>query len=162
MPDRMISASAGAMEALHREITCARLLLQALCELEEAVHQAAPAETIWKLVRAQEAAALAASQAARSRAQYFPAEGSVEVYLQGRAPSEVSAFRALLAEAAPLRGEIERMARRTEYLARRSVEWTQAQLDVMVQWVTRPAATYERPGSARPLFQQPAFMDRSA
>ena len=162
MPDRMISASAGAMEALHREISCARLLLQAERELEEAVRQAAPAERIWTLVRAQEAAAVVASQAARSRAQWFPAPGSVEAYLKGKAPSEVSAFRALLAEAVPLRQEIDRVARRTEYLARRSVEWTQAQLDVMVQWVTRPTATYERPGAQRPLFQAPSFMDRSA
>ena len=162
MPDRMISASAGAKEALEKELSSARALLQVQRELDEAVCTAASSDRLWALVRALETAAGEATQAARERARWFSGSGSVEAYLKDRPVSEVRAYRAILSEAKSLRAEMDRTARRTEYVARRTVEWSQAQMETMVNWISRQGSTYGAPGGRRPQSRTPSFMDRSA
>lgn len=161
MPVRMISAADEAGEALRQELGAARALFDAQRELDAAVTAGAPADRLWPLLRAQEEAAIAASEAARSRSRFFHGVGSAEAFLQGKPAAEANALRALLAEAAQLRREIHRTAHRTTYIAGRTVEWTQAQLDLVIRWVTRQTATYSASGD-RPAARPVAFMDRSA
>jgi hypothetical protein len=149
-----------AVEALRAELAAARALLSAQREVESALRAGCAGEDLAALVRRQEKSAREAAQAARQRAACFGGF-PVEELLRA-APAVAPALRQMTAEASAVREEIARSARRCEYVARRSLEWSQAQMELLVRWVTSDGATYGSAGAQENPRRIPALMDRKA
>lgn len=161
MPDRPDLAPQDAVSALLRELEKARELHRAQTELEEALRRGLQADRLRPFVEKVEAAAQEAAEAAMGRRRWFNGPGSLERSLEGRNDPEARELRRLSREARELRESIHRSARRCGYVAGRSVEWTRAQMQALVQWVTRDGTTY---GGSQDRTRRPApsIMDAQA
>ena len=155
-------APEGPVEALAAELEAARELRSRQQELEAALLGGADGDAVLSCVRRQEATAREIQVATHARRLFFGGPGSLESFLEGRPPAEAEHLRRLAREAAGLREEILDNARRADYLARRAVEWTQAQVEIVVRAISGPAVTYEAPGAARRPRGAPSLLDRSA
>lgn len=145
MPARNDLAPQDAVEALLQELEKARALNRAQKDLEEALQRGLQAEALREFVEGLEAAARNAAEAANARVRWFQGPGSLERFLNGRDDPDARRLRRLAEDARALRTEIHRSARRCGYVAGRSVEWSQAQMQAMVRWATRDNVTYGRP-----------------
>ncbi len=152
----------GPAEALAAELTAARALLAAQRELESSLLSGADGDAVQACVRRQEAAQRDAQAAAHARRLHFGGPGSLEAFLEGRPVAEAEHLRRLAREAATLRTEIRETARRGDYLAKRAVNWTRGQVEILVRAVSGPAVTYHAPGASRRSRGTPSLLDRSA
>lgn len=162
MPESNDAQTEGPVTALRRELQAARDLLRAQEELEQALRSGKPGDDVLALVQRQDASARAASLACAARRSYWVGSEGFEAFLQGRPAPEAQALKDMAAQANELRDALRRSARRAEYIARRSVEWSQAQMDLMVRCLTREQDVYRLPGTQRPLRETPSLMDRTA
>jgi hypothetical protein len=155
-------AAEGPVEALAAELEAARVLLCMQRELEAALLGGADGDAVLACVRRQEATVREAQVATHARRLFFGGPGSLEPFLEGRPVAEAEHLRRLAREAAGLREEIRDNARRADYLARRAVEWTRAQVEIVVRAISGPAVTYDAPGAPRRPRGAPSLLDRSA
>jgi hypothetical protein len=155
-------AAEGPAEALAAELEAARGLLSVQRELEAALLGGADGEAVLACVRRQEATVREAQVATHARRLFFGGPGSLEPFLAGRPAAEAEQLRRLARDAAGLREEIRDSARRADYVARRAVEWTRAQVEIVVRAVSGPAVTYDAPGASRRPRGAPSLLDRSA
>jgi hypothetical protein len=162
MPESTRAVDQGPVEALRRELETARALLQIQQELEHALCTGSSGEQLMILVRREQDAVRAAHHAAAARRAHWDGAEAFEAFLGNRPPEEARSLRGLAREGVEVRETLQRVARRCEYIARRSVEWTQAQMDLVVQMLTRNEAVYQQPGRERPLRETPSLMDRTA
>jgi hypothetical protein len=151
-----------ATECVKRELAAARALLAAQQEVEAALKNGLAGEPLLALVRVQENVAREAAAAARARAVHFPGSGSLEERLCHASPIQSAELRALAEEGLRLRELIRRSARRAEFVARRSLEWSHGQMELIVRCVTRDTATYAGPGVRTAARRVPSLMDRTA
>jgi hypothetical protein len=161
MPESTSAVDRGPVEALRRELEAARALLQVQQDLEQALGAGKAGEELMGLVRVQEDAARVAQSAALVRQTFWNGPEAFETVVAAQSPMQADAMRSLANEGIGVREVLRASARRSEYVARRSVEWTQAQMDLMVQLLTRSEATYQQPGRERPLRETPSMMDRT-
>jgi hypothetical protein len=150
------------VDALAAELEAARSLLAAQRELEAALLTGAGGDEVQACVRRQELTQRDAKIAAHARRLFFGGPGSLESFLEGRPVAEAERLRRLAREAEVLREEIRDTARRADYLARRAVEWTRAQVEIVVRAVSGPAVTYDAPTASRRPRGAPSLLDRSA
>ncbi len=154
-------APEGPVEALAAELEAARELLSMQRELEAALLGGADGDAVLACVRRQEATAREVQVATHARRLFFGGPGSLERFLEGRPVAEAEHLRRLAREATGLREEIRHNACRADYLARRAVEWTRAQVEIVVRAVSGPAVTYDAPGPSRRPRGAPSLLDRS-
>jgi hypothetical protein len=162
MPEGDGGAPQGPVEALRRELDAARTLLEAQKDLEAALRSGKTGEEFLRLIRRQDECTRAAQRAAAERRHFWLDAAGFEAWLRDQPEEEAQPARRLAEEAREVRDSLGRTARRSEYIARRSVEWTQAQLDLMVRWLTSDNTVYRQPGADRPLRETPSLMDRTA
>jgi hypothetical protein len=155
-------APEGPAEALAAELKAARSLLTVQQELESALLDGSDGDTVLACVRRQEATVREVQVATHARRLFFGGPGSLERFLDGRPVAEAERLRRLAREASGLREEIRFNARRADYLARRAVEWTRAQVEIVVRAMSGPAVTYDAPGAPRRPRGSPSLLDRSA
>ena len=155
-------AAEGPVEALAAELEAARTLRSAQRDLESALLAGAGGDAVLACVRRQEATVRQAQVATHARRLFFGGPGSLEAFLEGRPTAEAERLRRLAREATGLREEIRHNARRADYLACRAVEWSRAQVEIVVRAVSGPAVTYDAPGAARRPRGAPSLLDRSA
>jgi hypothetical protein len=164
MPESIGAQDHGAVQALKNELEAARRLLSTQRDLDEALRRGTNGEDLLRLVRCQEAAARDASLASGVRRMFFSGAGSLEAYLAtgSVSPAMAASLREMAREATEIHTTLKRLVQRSDYVARRSVEWTQAQMELVVRWATRSGNTYEAPGGVAPRREAPSWMDRSA
>ncbi len=162
MPEYRKPAPPGPLDALAAELRSGRSLLEALSRTEAAMRAGRTGQDLLECVRAQDEAAREASAAAAARRMWFSGPDAFEALLRQQTPEDAAALRRLAAEAAPVRAGIARAAGRSRYIAQKNVEWTQAQMEVVVDLVTRQDATYGEQGRQRKAQVGAAAMDRSA
>ncbi len=162
MPETRKPDVDGPAAAILHEIECGRRLLAAMSDTETALRSGSPGNELLGLVRIQNDAARRAAAASAARQIWISGEGSLERYLTEKKPADAPELRRLAREAASLRAEILRLAQRGRYLAQRNVEWTQAQMELLVDWLTRNGPTYRAPGTRPDWRRTPSLMDRTA
>ena len=147
-------------QSLRRELAAARELLQAQQQLEIALRGAEAAE-LHVRIRRQEEALRALREANLLRRAWLDGPGSLAAFIRAH-PEHADELRGLAAEAAALRREIRRGAERAQYIARKVVDWTEAQFRVVLRAVESWGPTYGKPG-AEPL-RRPAggFVEKAA
>lgn len=161
MPAHPDLAPQDAVQALLQELETARALHHAQAALVSALERGVHAESLRPFVEGVESAARDAADAAAVRGRWFQGPGSLERFLEGRDDPGARRLRRLAEEARTLRSDIHRSARRCGYVAGRSVEWSQAQMQAMVGWATRDGGTYGRPED-RARRPAPSIMDTQA
>ena len=155
------SGSPGLIAALEREFLAARSLLEAQHAVEGALRAASSGEELLRLVRIQEAEARALARAAGARQAAHAPHPDLAAWLAQARPEEARTVRSLGEKLRAAQSEIRRMAGRSGYLARRSLEWSQAQMESLIQWLVREQVLYEGTGAHRAGGEVPSFMDRS-
>jgi hypothetical protein len=161
MPEIRKDPSSDGLEALKQEVESAEALLGLLRDLEAALRAAVPGDELLRLVRLQEMAAHAVALAARQRRLWFDGPGSLEAWLEGRPSSEAALARTLGGRARELKDELGPLSRRCHFLAEKSLEWSQGQMEAVLRVVDRTAPTYPGPGQSSPTGAPPAWMDRT-
>jgi hypothetical protein len=156
------TAAEGPVDALAAELQAARTLLSVQRELEAALLAGASGDAVLACVRRQEDAVRKVQVATLTRRLFFAGPGSLEQFAGGQPAAEAERLRRLAREAAGLRAEIRHHARRADYLAGRVVEWTRAQVEILVRAVSGPPPTYDAPGASRRPRGAPSLLDRSA
>jgi hypothetical protein len=155
-------ATEGPVEALAAELEAARLLLHTQEELETAMLTGVAGAQMLECVRRQELAVREVKVATHARRLFFPVAGSLEAFIATQPTGEAERLRRFAREASQLRGQIQEMARRLEYVAHRAIAWTQAQVEIVVRAAGEPAVTYDAPGMPRRPRTAPSLLDRSA
>lgn len=130
------------VDAVRSEVLAARALLAAQMSVEEAMTRGARAAELIPVIKVLRESIEIARQASIERRRFFPVPGSLEAWLEQEKPAESALLLKLAGEARSLRLEIEKVARRSAYVARRSVGWYEAQLASLADWI----ATASLPG----------------
>lgn len=123
------------IDTIRNEVLAARSLLAAQQAVEEAMTAGARAAELEPVLRTLREAIEVARQTSLERRRHFPVPGSLELWLEREKPAEAPLAHKLAVEARGLRQEIERVARRSSYLARRTVGWYETQLASLTEWV---------------------------
>lgn len=131
--------SEGPLDAMRAEILASRELLAALEEVEAALIAAGGLGVLPAKLRSLQERMEEARAASIERRRYLPGPGSLEEWIGTARPADQQAATKLSGEARALRTELDRAARRTAYVARRGVQWAEAQLAGLVEWVVQAA-----------------------
>jgi hypothetical protein len=157
--ERMPSATPP-LQAMARELESARALLTAQDALESAIRAGKRGAALTPLIQRQQETARIASGAALERRRWFDGPGSLEAWLARHPEADAQAMRRLAAEGAAIRREVLRTASRGQYVVRRCLEWSQAQLALLVQCATRDDTTYGGLRSGPPSPRAPSLLDQ--
>lgn len=152
-PDAMPEGTDTTLEAVEQELDCARELFQAGKALESALTHAAPASLVQTAVRAQRRSMERAREAATARRQLLPDPASFRAWQARLDPDAAERAGRMRSEAQALRGDIARLAKRTEYLARRGARWYEALQGQLIASLNRTAEaspTYSASGPGVP------------
>jgi hypothetical protein len=148
-------------ESLRLELAAAAELLQTQRDLETALKVGEAPEAMHVRIRRQEEAIRALREATLRRRAWLDGRGSLAAFVD-RHPEQALELDRLASEAVVLRREIRRSALRAEYVARKVVDWTEAQFRAVLRVLDGCGPTYRQPGAEPPRRGHAGFVERAA
>lgn len=152
--------------AVREELALAAALLRNQQEVWDALCRAEPGVALGPRLRRQEEALEALRRASTQRAALLAPIGGFDAWLATLAPPRRESLLALRSQGRRLRGEIETLAARSNWLARRSAHWLETQRALVAELAAERLGPGTYGQGARSTAGQspvaPSLLDRSA